>query len=88
MSDRKISPDFLGEQMLRMQTDLRGVRTDQERLEKELRADIRHLDVKVDGLGAKVDRHDASNQARFEQLQRTIVTNFEVVLKALDNSRR
>ena len=46
MSDEKVSLEFLGEQMLRMQADLRGVRSEQVRLEGEqvsTRADLKHL---------------------------------------------
>ena len=96
MSDDKVSLDFLGEQMLRMQADLRGVRSDQVRLETELRADLRALDGKIDSvdakverldakverLDAKVDAHDASNQARFAQIQQTAATNLAVTLEA------
>ena len=35
MSDGKVNLDFLGEQMLRMQGDLRGVHSEQLKLESE-----------------------------------------------------
>jgi peptidoglycan hydrolase CwlO-like protein len=62
MSDDKISLDFLGEQMLRMQADLRGVRSEQVKMESEqasIRADVRNLDIKIDRVDAKVHRVDA-----------------------------
>jgi len=114
MSGDKVSLDFLGEQMLRMQADLRGVRSEQVKLEGEqanLRADIHRLDSKIDGLDAKVDgldakvdgldgkvdgldakvngldakvdAHDRSNQARFDQIDRTMALNLEIVLAAI-----
>lgn len=97
MSDDQVSLDFLGEQMLRMQADLRGVRSEQVKLESEqtsMRADFRRLegkvdglDAKVDGLDAKVDRHHSANQAEFEQMRETMALNLEVMLAAF-NSRR
>ena len=107
MSDDRISLDFLGEQMLSMQADLRGVRSQQVKLESEqtsLRADFRRLETKVDGLDskvdgldatvdrlgakvdgldAKVDAHDRSNQARFDQIDRTMALNLEITLEAI-----
>ena len=62
MSDNRVSLDFLGEQMLRMQADLRGVRSEQVKLESEqtsLRADFHRLEGKVDGVDAKVGGLDA-----------------------------
>ncbi len=62
MSDDKVSLDFLGEQMLRMQADLRGVRSEQIKLESEqtsMRADFVRLEAKVDGLDVKVDGLDS-----------------------------
>ena len=93
MSDDKVSLDFLGEQMLRMQADLRGVRSEQMRLESEqtsTRADLHRLETKVDGVDAKVDRldakvdaHDASNQARFNQVNETAAINLAITLEAI-----
>ncbi len=90
MSDDKVNLEFLGEQMLRMQADLRGVRSEQVKLESEqtsMRADFRRLEGKVDGLDAKVDRHHAANQAEFKQMRETMALNLEVMLAAF-NSRR
>ena len=92
MSD-EVSLEFLGEQMLRMQADLRGVRSEQMKLESEqtsMRADFHRLEGKVDRLEGKVDRlegkvdaHDRSNQARFDQIDRTMALNLEITLEAI-----
>lgn len=81
--------------MLRIQTDLRGVRSDQVRLENELRAELHCLDgkvdsvdVKVDRLDTKVDAYDASNKARFDQVDRTMAINLEIMLRAYESGRR
>jgi outer membrane murein-binding lipoprotein Lpp len=112
MSDGKISLDFLGEQMVRMQTELRGVRSEQVRLDSDLRgldgkvdrlddkveavdakvdrldAKVDRLDGKVDRLDAKVDAHDASNKARFDQIQETAAINLAVTLEAFKGLER
>jgi peptidoglycan hydrolase CwlO-like protein len=62
MSDDKVSLEFLGEQMQRMQTDLRGVRSEQTRQEGELQSlgsKVDALDSKVDVLDSKIDYVDA-----------------------------
>jgi hypothetical protein len=90
MSDGKVSLEFLGEQMLRMQADLRGVRSEQVKLESDqanmqaemqgMRSDLARLDTKLDNFGASVD-------ARFDQVNETMATNLDVVLKAFDAKR-
>ena len=83
MSDDRISLDFLGEQMLRMQADLRGVRSEQVKLESEqtsMRADLKRLETKIDNLASSVE-------VRFEQANRTAAINLEVVLNALKAER-
>ena len=94
MSDDKISLDFLGEQMMRMHADLRDVNSEQRRLESELRTDMRQIGSKVDGLETKVDRlnakvdaHDASNKARFDQIDRTMASNLDIMLTAYKAGR-
>jgi uncharacterized protein YlxW (UPF0749 family) len=91
MSDEKINLDFLGEQMLRMQADMRGVRSEQVKLESEqtsLRADFRRLETKVDGLDAKVDGLDAKVDrldAKVDRLDATMnlrLTNLEASMDA------
>ena len=98
MSDDKVSLEFLGEQMVRMQTDLREVRREQAKLEGELRADVADVRGDVAGLRAdvadvradvarvdsKLDGLAASVDARFDQVQRTMTANLDVVLKALE----
>jgi peptidoglycan hydrolase CwlO-like protein len=94
MSDDKVSLEFLGEQMLRMQTDVRGVRSEQTRQDGELQnlgGKIDVVDAKVDAVDAKVDRVEkkldnfaASVDARFDQVNQTMATNLEVMLKAFD----
>lgn len=94
MSDKTVSLDFLGEQMLRMQADIRGVRSEQVRLDGDLRSldgKVDRLDAKVDGIAvkvngvdAKVDRFAASVDARFDQVNQTMALNVEVVLKAFE----
>jgi hypothetical protein len=93
MSDDKISLEFLGEQMLRMQADLRGVRSEQVRLESEqtsMRADLRHmqatlvgLDGSVKALDRKLDNFMASVDARFDQVNQTSATNLAITLEAI-----
>jgi|SRR4051812_22535244 hypothetical protein len=97
MSDRKINLEFLGEQMLRVQADLRGVRSEQVKLESEqatmqaemsaMRGDIGGVDTKVERVDAKIDRFSASVDARFDQVNQTMATNLDIVLKAIDTKR-
>jgi peptidoglycan hydrolase CwlO-like protein len=71
MSDDKVSLEFLGEQMRRMQLDLRGIRTDHMRLEEH----VRGLDGKIDAVDAKVDRVDAKVDrvdARVDRVERKL----------------
>jgi peptidoglycan hydrolase CwlO-like protein len=94
MSDDKVSLEFIGEQMRRMQLDLRSMRTDQVRVEEHVRGldgKIDAVDAKVDAVDAKVDRVErkldgfiASVDERFEQANRTAATNLDIVLKAID----
>jgi len=87
MSDDKVSLEFLGEQMLRMQTDLRGVRSEQTRQDGELQnlgGKIDVVDAKVDRVEKKLDNFAASVDARFDQVNQTMATNLEVMLKAFD----
>jgi peptidoglycan hydrolase CwlO-like protein len=85
MSDDKISLDFLGEQMLRVQADLRGVRAEQVKMESEqasIRADMRNVEAKVDRVDAKVDRVDAKVDrvdAKVDNLARSMEAQFEQV---------
>jgi hypothetical protein len=98
MSDGKVSLDFLGEQMLRMQADLRGVRSEQVKLESEqanmqaemagMRVDVASIDTKVDRVETKLDNFAASVDARFDQVNRTMATNLDVVIKALEANKR
>jgi hypothetical protein len=94
MSDGKISLQFLGEQMLRMQADFRGVRSEQLKLESEqatmqadiagLRSDVSRIDAKVDNLAIRVDNLTTSMDAQFSQVHQTMATNLEIMLNALD----
>jgi hypothetical protein len=102
MSDDKVSLEFLGEQMQRMQTDLRGVRSEQTRQEGELQslgvkidavdAKLDHvearLDGKIDRVERKLDNFAASVDARFDQVHQTMATNLEVMLKAFEAGKR
>ena len=90
MSDGKVNLEFLGEQMLRMQADLRGVRSEQVKLESEqasmqaemtgMRSDLSRLDGKIDGFAASVS-------ARFDQVNQTMATNLDIVLKTINGKR-
>jgi hypothetical protein len=85
MSDDKISLEFPGEQMFRMQADLRGVRAEQVKMEGEqasiradvagMRTDVRSLDAKVGSLDAKIDRVDA----KVDNLGRSMDAGFDQV---------
>lgn len=78
MSDGSVSLEFLGEQMLRMQSDLRGVRSEQLQLESDqagMRADLLRLEGKIENLAASLD-------VRFDQVNQTITTNLQVTLAA------
>ena len=109
MSDDKVSLEFLGEQMLRMQTDLRGVRSEQTRQEGELQSlgvqigavgsKVDAVDAKLDHVGAKLegkidrvekklDNFAVSVDARFDQVNQTMTTNLEVILKAFEADKR
>ena len=90
MSDDKVSLEFLGEQMQRMQSDLRGVRTEQTRQESELQSlgtKIDAVDAKVDRVERKLDNFAASVDARFDQVHQTMATNLEVMLKAFESGK-
>jgi chromosome segregation ATPase len=73
VSDNKVSLDFLGEQMLRMQADLRGVRSEQLQMRAEqvkleseqagMRADVRDLRSNLGELDTKVERLDMKTDA-------------------------
>lgn len=80
MSDDKLSLNFLGEQMLRMQADLRAVRAEQIQLESEqsnFRADLKRVEGKVENIGRSVD-------ARFDQGNQTAATNLALTLSAIE----
>jgi predicted nuclease with TOPRIM domain len=111
MIDGKVNLEFLGEQMLRMQVDLRGVRSEQLKLESEqatmqaemagMRGDVAKLaggmeslddrvgriETKVEHVDTKLDNLAASVDARFDQVNETMATNLDIVLKAIDAKR-
>ncbi len=81
---------FLGEQIKRMQSDLRHVRAEQLRLEADVmeRLDTfeRSVDARFDAVDARFDAVDArfnSIDARFEQVHRTMAVNLDVLLAAI-----
>ena len=81
---------FLGEQIKRMQSDLRHVRAEQLRLEADVmeRLDTfeRSVDARFDAVDARFDVVDArfnSIDARFEQVHRTMAVNLDVLLAAI-----
>jgi hypothetical protein len=86
MSDDKISLEFLGEQMLRMRADIRGLTSGHMKLESEqatlqaeligVRADVRRVETKLDNFMASVD-------ARFDQVNQTSATNLAITLEAI-----
>jgi hypothetical protein len=81
---------FLGEQIRRMQGDLRQIRAEQLRLETDqaamraelvgMRADLGTL---RDDMAAGFDRVLHVMDFRFEQTHNTIATNFEILLQAI-----
>jgi len=78
MSDEKISLEFLGEQMQRMQTDLRSVRSEQGRQEGELQSlgtKIDAVDAKVDAVDAKLDHVDVKLEGKIDRVE-TKLDNF------------
>jgi hypothetical protein len=97
MSNGRVSLDFVGEQVPRMQGDLRGVRSELQQLNTRMdhfHARMDHLDAKVDRLEARMDRFEtkldnfaASVDARFEQVERSAATNLQVLLSAINGKR-
>ena len=92
MNDGKVSLEFLGEQMARMQTDIRDLKADHvgkadlRALGDRLEVRIDQVDAKVDRVDAKVDRVDAKVDslagnvvARFDNLERSIDARFDQV---------
>ena len=90
-----VDPTFLGEQIARLQADMRTVksdllqvRTDQARLDGEM-SDVRQeltafrmsVEARFDGLERSID-------FRLEQVNRTAATNLEIVLAAIDGLRQ
>ena len=67
---------FLGEQIKRMQSDLRHVRAEQLRLEADV---MERLDTFERSVDARFDAVDA----RFEQVHRTMAVNLDVLLAAI-----
>ena len=74
-----VDVQLLGEQMKRMQAelrDLRGVRTDVAHLRAEI--SDRH-----EGLNERIDNLERAMDARFEQMHQTMGMNLAVVLEAI-----
>ncbi|MBF0459702.1 MAG: hypothetical protein HQK99_17585 [Nitrospirae bacterium] len=74
-----VDVQLLGEQMKRMQAelrDLRGVRTDVAHLRAEI--SDRH-----EGLSERIDNLERAIDARFEQMHQTMAMNLAVVLDAI-----
>jgi predicted nucleic acid-binding Zn-ribbon protein len=75
MSDGKISLQFLGEQMLRMQADFRGVRSEQVKLESELAT----TQAEIAGL-----RSDVSRMASGQVVMQAEITDLRLEVSSVD----
>ena len=74
---------FLGEQIKRMQSDLRHVRAEQLRLEADVMERLDTFERSVDARFDAVDARFNSIDARFEQVHRTMAVNLDVLLAAI-----
>lgn len=67
---------FLGEQIKRLQSDVRQVRAEQLRQEVELAEGLTALEQQIDSLEKSID-------AQFAQVNQTMATNLEIMLTAI-----
>ena len=76
----EITLDFLGEQMKRMQADLRGVKADV----AQLRAEQLRLEADQAAIQAEMAAGFAAMDARFDQAHQTMATNFAILVNAIE----
>ncbi len=74
---------FLGEQIARMQSELRGVKADIAQLRAEqLRLEADQAQLKID-LFERIADFEQGVGARFDQVHQTMASHLEVVLSAI-----
>ena len=86
-----IDLNFLGEQMARLQSDVRTVKGDIVQIRAEQArtdADLQGLRSDLGELRFDVRNLEASINARFEQMQQSFATTTEVLLTAINGLKR
>ena len=80
------SLQLLGEQIARIQAelrDLRGVRSDVAHLRAEVTDRTEAINQRIDNLERSIDNLERGNDARFDQLGQQMTTNLEIMLATI-----